>query len=227
MSRIFCIGCQRPQKACICAFTTAIANDIHVVVLQHPSEVSQTKGTVALLAKSLQSCQVLVGEAFDDHPCFLNVLAHYQAVLLYPGEQAQVLSHGLLDSLDDSLDDLVGSVAPLLKLPRREQNIENSQLSVQPMCLVILDGTWKKAYRMFMLSKKLPQLPQVCLPEYLANAGQYHIRKVAKKNALSSLEACCYALALLEQTEKYQPLLEKFNQFNQFQLSFRPEHNLL
>ena len=85
---------------------------------------------------------------------------------------------------------------------------------------------------MFRVSNNLQQLAQVSLPEYLANAGQYLIRKVAKKNALSSLEATCYALALLDagpdfnqvsaqQAGKYQPLLNKFQAFNQFHLSFR------
>lgn len=236
MSRTLCSSCQRPQKACICAFTVEIKNDIHVVVLQHPSEVSQTKGTVALLAKSLQSCQVIVGERFDEEACFLQMMEQYQLVLLYPGEQAQTLNHHLVRQLSN-----------------REQSNENPEITskdkakfkAKPLCLVILDGTWKKAYRMFMLSTKLQQLPQVCLPDYLANSGQYLIRKVAKKNALSSLEASCYALAILEQVYdsaeqgndavqvtpehagKYQPLLEKFKQFNQFQLSFRPANKSL
>jgi len=87
------------------------------------------------------------------------------------------------------------------------------------------------------LSHNLQAIAQVCLPDVLANSGQYLIRKVAKKNALSSLEACCFALALLDSKldEKevdvaklhvncglYQDLLNKFAQFNQFQLSFRP-----
>ena len=105
----------------------------------------------------------------------------------------------------------------------------------------------EKAYRMFMLSSNLQKLEQVCLPDELANSGQYLIRKVAKRNALSSLEACCFALALIEgelteaelvekkseETESistsqavncglYQNLLDNFAQFNQFQLSFRP-----
>jgi len=218
MSRILCLTCQRPQKACICAFTTNINNDIHVVILQHPSEVSQTKGTVALLAKSLQSCQVIVGENLDGDALLTEVMAQYQAILLYPSEQAETISQNLL-----------------LELAERQKSSENEEVNTRPLCLVILDGTWKKAYRMFMLSKTLQQLPQVCLPEYLANAGQYHIRKVAKKNALSSLEASCYALALLEagsdfaniapeQAGKYQALLHKFQEFNRFQLSFRPTH---
>ena len=217
MSRILCLTCQRPKLACICAFTTEINNDTHVVILQHPSEVSQTKGTVALLAKSLQSCQVIVGEIFDGDDLLLEVLAQYHAVLLYPGEQAKTLNQKVLVALI-------------------EYERENVEVNRKPLCLVILDGTWKKAYRKFMLSKTLQRLPQVCLPEYLANAGQYHIRKVAKKNALSSLEASCYALALLEagsnsddispeHAGKYQPLLNKFQEFNRFQLSFRPEQS--
>ena len=252
MSRTLCPSCHRPEKACICAFTADIANEIQVVVLQHPSEVSHTKGTIALLAKSLRKCQVLVGESFDDEQDFLQIMAQYQAVLLYPSEHARVLDEHVITKLLHCQPN--AQVNPQVS---NQGNIQdnsqlNSQLNIQPkakpLCLVILDATWKKAYRMFMLSVKLQQLPQVCLPDHLANAGQYHIRKVAKKNALSSLEASCYALAILEQNTllahgdlaeqdehdrlpispehagKYQPLLEKFQQFNQFQLSFRPGH---
>ncbi|MCW8834441.1 MAG: DTW domain-containing protein [Colwellia sp.] len=204
MSRALCQHCQRPGKACICAFITAIDNTIPIVVLQHPNEVDHSKGTVALLTRSLKHCQIIVGENFTNNEELATVLAQYQALLLYPSEDAKVLAfqaNGMI-------------------------NIENSS---KAHCLVILDGTWKKAYKMFMLSENLQRLPQVCLPESLANNGQYLIRKVAKANALSSLEACCYALALLEGNnnslalKRYQPLLNKFAQFNQFQLSFR--HN--
>ncbi|MCJ8297210.1 MAG: DTW domain-containing protein [Colwellia sp.] len=236
MSRTLCPNCHRPEKACICAFTADIANEIQVVVLQHPSEVSHTKGTVALLAKSLRKCQVLVGESFDDEQEFLQVMAQYQLVLLYPSEQAHFLDEDVRIKLHNCQSNTQDGPHTQLTQYRLQVSIENKS---KPLCLVILDATWKKAYRMFMLSTKLQQLPQVCLPDHLANAGQYHIRKVAKKNALSSLEASCYALAILEQDEqdclpispehagKYQPLLEKFQQFNQFQLSFRPEHKSL
>jgi len=207
--RALCQHCQRPEKTCICAFVTPVNNDIHVVVLQHPSECSQTKGTIALLAKSLCSCQVIVGEDFSDNEQLRQVFVKYQALLLYPSENAQELS---------------GELNNLPQYHALEN--QNPNNIIKPYCLIILDGTWKKAYKMFMLSKALKQLPQVCLPAAQANAGQYHIRKVDKKNALSSLEACCYALALLEDTEKYQKLIKKFVKFNQFQLSFRPKHHL-
>jgi DTW domain-containing protein YfiP len=217
MSRTLCQQCQRPTIACICDFICKIDNRTSVLVLQHPSEVKHTKGTVALLNRSLSNCQILVGEDFSQHDELNTMLAHHQALLLYPSAQSQVLSvtNNELDSTHSKYD-------------------KKSQL---PKLLIILDGTWKKAYRMFMLSSNLQALKQVCLPDTLANSGRYLIRKVAKKNALSSLEACCFALALLdgELDEKevnvaklpidcglYQDLLNKFAQFNQFQLSFRP-----
>jgi len=217
MSRTLCQQCQRPKIACICDFICKIDNRTSVLVLQHPSEIKQTKGTVALLSRSLSNCQVLVGENFSQHDELNTMLAQHQALLLYPSAQAQVLSF-TNNELDNS-------------------DIKHDKKSQLPKLLIILDGTWKKAYRMFMLSSNLQALKQVCLPNTLANSGQYLIRKVAKKNALSSLEACCFALALLdsELDEKevnvakllvdcglYQGLLNKFAQFNQFQLSFRP-----
>ena len=214
MARHLCLQCQRPTKGCICAFICDIDNKIPVLVLQHPSEAKQTKGTVAILQSSLNACQVLVGEDFSDNTELNRLLEHHQALLLYPSEQAVELSL-MSDAFDNHATGINVTKAPLL---------------------IILDGTWKKAYRMFMLSTNLHKLEQVCLPDYLANNGQYLIRKVAKKNALSSLEATCYALSLLENelTENshnnkttaidcgcYQPLINKFAQFNQFQLSFR------
>ncbi|MBL4940821.1 MAG: DTW domain-containing protein [Colwellia sp.] len=218
MARNLCLSCQRPVKACICAFFCEINNEIPVLVLQHPSEVKQSKGTVALLQHSLNFCQVIVGENFTEHTGLNEILTQHQVLLLYPGEQAVDVS-------------LVASF-----FTQKGKIIEKQK----PPLLIMLDGTWKKTYRMFMLSKNLHSLSQVCLPDFLANNGQYLIRKVAKNNALSSLEAVCYALALLEGelTEngitkkravatkpsincgRYQPLLDQFSQFNQFQLAF-------
>jgi len=210
--RKLCTSCQRPVVACICRFTVNVDNKIKVIVLQHPDEVLHTKGTVSLLAKSLTKCEVIIGEDFSNNKQFFSVLSEYEALLLYPTEYSQELSYDIL-------------------------NTKKVTKNNKPLCLIILDATWRKAYKMFMLSKLLQTLPQIHLPEKLANSGEYIIRKVAKKNALSSLEACCYGLTFVdfitnvqdnEQCLKmpthysgvYQPLINKFKEFNQFQLSF-------
>ncbi|WDE01050.1 tRNA-uridine aminocarboxypropyltransferase [Thalassomonas actiniarum] len=196
MSRQYCCQCQRPEKACICHLMTDVDNVPHVVVLQHPSEVGQTKGTLPLLAGSLKSCTVLVGEDFSEHEGLNELLERYRdnIYLLYPSEDALELGSG--------------------ECPAR-------QTAPGQRCIILLDGTWKKAYRMYMLSNVLHQIPHLCLPGDLT--GRYQIRKTAKKNALSTLEACCYALGIMEQKpQKYRDLLEQFVKFNQFQLSFHP-----
>lgn len=200
MSRTLCADCSRPEKACICQFVQHIENNIHVIVLQHPSEVSQTKGTVGLLSQSLNHCDVVIGESFVENFDLQTLLKPYQGVtaLLYPSDNAHIIDFD------------------------KHEVVDNSSIN-DVRCLIILDGTWKKAYRMFMLNAFLHHLPHLTLPSGIESG--YQIRKTKKENALSSLEACCHALLRLENSvDKYQSLLDNFSTFNQFQLSFRPDN---
>ena len=206
MSRLCCARCNRPLKACICQFIIAVDNDVHVVVLLHPKEVNQAKGTLPLLVNSLTNCTVIEGENFSDNKMLIDLLSHYgdNVALLYPSDRAL-----LLKAVGDTP---MGNDQPYNKISKVK-------------CIVLLDATWKKAYRMYQLSTNLHQLKHFALPENLV--GQYTIRKTKKEYALSTLEACCYALEIIEgnsknKSGKYQLLINKFVEFNTFQLSFRP-----
>ena len=198
MSRQVCQRCQRPKAGCICQFVSLINNQVHVVILQHPSEVKEPKATVPLLSQSLTNCQVIIGEDFSHNDELNTVISHYGArcLLLYPADHAIDMTH-LSQAGDFQLDKI---------------------------CLILLDGTWKKAYRMFMVSRNLQQLTTIALPNN--TQGQYRIRKTAKNNALSTLEACYHSLKFLENNEeKYQSLIDNFIKFNDFQLSFIPSEH--
>lgn len=204
MPRTICQLCFRPEKACICAFTVNTHNCIPVIVLQHPSEVKQTKGTVGLLQQSLSHCEVIVGESFDDSAILAQRFAQYgeKIALLYPSEDALLLDFTLPD-----------------KNLHTQDNKTSNDNTTDIECIIILDGTWKKAYRMFKLNACLANIKHIVLPSGLESL--YKIRKTKKNNALSSLEACCHALARLENNpDKYQKLLNSFIEFNQFQQSF-------
>jgi DTW domain-containing protein YfiP len=196
MPRPCCSLCQRPVKSCICRFIVDVQNDVHVVVLQHPSEVKQSKGTISLLSRSLARCEVIIGEDFSQNEELLTLLREYknEIALLYPSEHAnEIISNANDDAAVDNI-----------------------------RCIILLDGTWKKSYRMFMLSACLHDITHIVLPTGIEN--NYQIRKTQKENALSSLEACCHALARLENNPtKYQVLINSFVKFNQFQLSFIPK----
>ncbi|MFT6919800.1 MAG: DTW domain-containing protein YfiP [Cognaticolwellia sp.] len=203
MSRVLCQQCQRPEKACICAFTVAIDNHIPVIVLQHPSEVKQSKGTVSLLQQSLTNCEVIVGEIFADSDVLRQRLIQYadKIVLLYPSQQALTLNF------------------PALTISGNNQSEDIEPKLSEIKCIIILDGTWKKAYRMFMSNACLQNINHIVLPQGITSL--YEIRKTKKDHALSSLEACCHALARVEnEPEKYQKLLNSFVKFNKFQQSF-------
>jgi len=214
MHRVLCQQCQRPEKACICAFAVNIDNKIPVIVLQHPNEVKQSKGTVSLLQQSLANVEVIVGEVFDDCEVLNQCLSRYEGkiALLYPSEQAIELSFTPANTANNNT--IVTSVDT--------ENTENQLNEIK--CIILLDGTWKKSYRMFMLNPCLHKIKHIVLPQGITSL--YQIRKTKKDNALSSLEACCHALARLEnKPEKYQPLLSHFVKFNQFQQSFSQSHD--
>lgn len=198
MKRECCPLCLRAKSACICHLFTKIINDIHVVVLQHPTEVKQTKGTITLLANSLVNCTVIVGEVFKENAELTEILSLYQneIALLYPSKNAKTLTNEMV-----KCDKVLNSIK----------------------CIILIDGTWKKSYKMYMLNDFLHGIPHLTLPENIQ--GKYHIRKTQKAQALSSLEACVYALSSIEaNSNKYKPLLNRFSQFNDFQLLFRQGH---
>ena len=240
MSRALCQQCQRPKNACICAFAVKIDNDIPVIVLQHPNEVSQSKGTVSLLKQSLIQCEVIVGENFENSAVLLQRLKQYEGniVLLYPSEHAITLDYSqetkqkLIQDCNTDLNvEITSEKSNNNESVSIDENVVKSIISQDNLpiithselnniqCIIILDGTWKKAYRMFMLNPCLHKIKHIVLPVGISSL--YEIRKTKKDNALSSLEACCHALARLENNpEKYQVLLSSFVKFNQFQQSF-------
>lgn len=196
MARIICDKCLRPELGCICSYFSTTENNISIVILQHPSEVKQTKGSVPLLQHSLTQCVTLVGEEHDGDGQFQHLLNKYHGkiALLYPSENAQQLTE-------------------MIKKP------SSTAHSTSIQCLILLDGTWKKAYRLYQLNPILSTLPHIKLPEGIPSL--YQARTTKKENALSTLEACCHALSYLEADDiKYQSLLNSFALFNQQLLSF-------
>ena len=60
-----CATCALPARTCVCALATPVHNDVDVLVLQHPDEARQAKGSARLLRLSLARCRVVVGEVFE------------------------------------------------------------------------------------------------------------------------------------------------------------------
>ena len=134
MSRAQCSRCLRPQTHCLCALIPQLDSRTRVLLLQHPSEIRHALNTARLADLGLLNAELRVGEVFEDLATLLNPPG-YQARLLFPGEDAQ-----LIDTAEPSDESL-------------------------PWLLVVPDGTWRKARKLLHLNPLLAQLPRVTLPE--------------------------------------------------------------
>ncbi|WP_394787333.1 tRNA-uridine aminocarboxypropyltransferase [Rhodoferax sp.] len=196
--RPHCERCLRPLRSCICRWVAPLAHRVEVLVLQHPLEVANAKGSARLLHLSLPHSQLLVGEVFAEADLRDAGVKH--SLLLYP----------------DTPQHAVLGVPPAPKLDPAVLQ-DPAQLR-----LVVIDGTWRKSRKMLYLNPWLQQLPRLALSGM--PASHYRIRKAHRPDQLSTLEATCYALAQLEgEAVNVRPLLDAFDGFVAQQAAYRPD----
>ncbi len=85
--RPWCTKCDRPQRTCLCSAMVSLTSRYQVVILQDPIESRHALSTSPLLAKSLQSAQLHIGERFDP-ASVIGTNWRHQTTLVYPGENS-------------------------------------------------------------------------------------------------------------------------------------------
>ncbi len=186
--RPLCPGCGFILARCLCDTLRPINNSTHPIILQHPSETKHALNTVALMKKSFKKITVLMGEDFSED--------------------------SLLNSLIEANNDSIALLFPTDKsnLLKSEDPAGTNRLTH----LVLIDGTWKKAHKIFILSKNLHKLNSFKLES--TQAGQYKIRSSKVEHSLSTLEASVIALNVLEKETKTKSLEETFRKMIEFQI---------
>lgn len=175
-----------------------MAHAVEVLILQHPHEVAQAKGSARLLHLCLPHSRIVVGEAFDEADLRALLAGPRQPVLLYP---------------DTAPGSPLGRPAPAPGPTHDPSRLR----------LVVLDGTWRKSRKMLGANPLLQQLPRLSLNDL--PASRYHIRKAQRADQRSTLEATCAALAHLEgAAERFLPLLTAFDGFVAQQQAWQPRH---
>lgn len=207
--RPVCGQCLRAQRTCICQWITPTAHQVEVVVLQHPLEVHQAKGTGRLLHLSLPRSLLLVGETFIE--ATLQACIHGP---LQPSAAAPAPLHTLL-LYPESESGPQRSTSAATATMEALQHEAPSRLR-----LIVLDATWRKSRKMLYANPLLQALPRLALQGL--PPSQYSIRKAHQADQRSTLEATCAALAQLEgTTERYAPLLRAFEGFVAQQARYR------
>ncbi|MFJ9453201.1 tRNA-uridine aminocarboxypropyltransferase [Herbaspirillum sp. NPDC101397] len=190
--RAMCGRCLRAQSSCICSWIRPLAPAAQVLILQHPLEVAQAKGSGRLLHLSLAGSVLAHGEQFDEE-VLRDLLfgGDLRPVLLYPETPGQP-----------------ASTVPDLSAPER-------------LRLVILDATWRKSRKMLHLNpllQALPRLPLIDPPASQYRIRKAH--RMDQLSTLEA--ACHALAQLESEHAKYLPLLQAFDGFVAQQSSYIP-----
>lgn len=151
---------------CLCHAIKSAENNTRVFILRHPSEAKQAKNTVPLLQLSLANIEVINGEQEGDFKQIRDWCINNKehVAVLYPNKDSQDLAE------------------------IRSEN--RCSLSA----LVLLDGTWRKAYKIWHSNPWLQQLNSF----HLQDIQSIYRRRASTGNSLSTLEATAVALRLIE-----------------------------
>lgn len=142
------------------------------------------------------------------HPSEVNHALNTARLAVLGLNNAELVVGEVFDDLTTLLD-VPGYQARLL-FPGEGAEMLNAQAGgVEPLLLVIPDGTWRKARKLLHLNPQLAALPRVTLDN--PPPSRYRLRKVPGAEALSTLEAITHALHTLEPDRSFEALLRPFD----------------
>ena len=167
-----------------------VASTVALLILQHPREQREPKGTARLLHLALAGSRLLVGERWPTPPdpdTPLNAPRH--DLLLYPATPG-----------DAALPEPPPLHAAWLAQPAQ-------------LRLVAIDGTWRKSRRLLYDSPWLQGLPRLALAD--PPPPRYRIRRARGGQQRSTFEAVLLALAALAPADAalFAPLWDLFDAF--------------
>ncbi|MFC3152234.1 tRNA-uridine aminocarboxypropyltransferase [Litoribrevibacter euphylliae] len=164
----YCPTCLRPKSRCLCSFVRNVQHRTPVFILQHSKERLHPKGTAKLAQLCLSNCTLISGKAFDK--TVREITSKYRPLLLWPSD-------------------------PSLQASENMASDENDVSERKPIALIAIDGTWKKANKIYLSHPQLQSLPKLNIE---GRENQYRHRKSPSDQHLSTLEAIYHGLNKLE-----------------------------
>jgi len=159
-----------------------VDNKVSILVLQHPQEQDRVLGTAGLLAGALANAKVVVGLSWRN-------LAHAL------GEPAEPRDWGVLYL---GSTQTTGQTTPLVAIDGKGQPLPDQKAARAGLKgLIALDGNWAQAKALWWRNAWLTKLRRfVVVPDAPSLYGD--LRREARPDAVSTLEAVALALQVLE-----------------------------
>jgi DTW domain-containing protein YfiP len=201
-----CPRCGKPAALCVCEGLAPISNRLHLLILQHPQEQDVELGTARLTALHFKNASVKVGLSWASLAKALGEPADPKrwAVLYLGSAQAAKFPPGrtvvALNKKGDPVPDQDGAL----------KNLEG---------IIVLDGTWAQAKTLWWRNAWLLKARRIALkPTRPSRYGT--LRREARKEAISSLEATALLMSTLENNPaiadslhaSFEKLLTKYRQ---------------
>jgi len=131
-----CPACRMHVSDCICALVPTLALKTRVVVVMHHREWSKPTATAPLFTLTAPNAEIrLRGRKDEPFSADGIVTPNRRALLLYPSDEAQILTPELVAE------------------------------SPEPITLVVPDGSWRQAAKSTQREPTLKSLPRVTLPD--------------------------------------------------------------
>ncbi len=190
-----CERCLLGQLNCICRWRAEVCMGMDVVIVMHREEVFKPTNTGRLIEDTLpHNSFVFEWSRTRPSPALLHLLdsADRRVVVLYPaGEEGLQVTPEQVSAPGDE----------------------------KRLTLVVLDGTWRQARRMFHLSPWLNRHPRLQLQD--VQPGAYAVRAAPRDQQLATAEAVAAAMAQCGETAAAELLAAYFSVFNQHYLASR------
>lgn len=187
---IRCEGCQLPELNCLCPYKVEAESGVQVWLITHPLEHNKPTNTGRLIADVLAPTRVFTWYRTAPDETLLSLLAdeRYAPFVVFPDDQPDY-AHRVVD---------IEAVKH-----ERQQRIP---------VLILLDGTWRQARRIFRKSPYLDGLP--VLPLHTQRLTRYRLRKPASDAHLCTAEVAAELLRQAGESEAANSLDDYFDAFN-------------
>ncbi|MGQ7246148.1 tRNA-uridine aminocarboxypropyltransferase [Halomonas sp. V046] len=198
-----CDGCQLPELNCLCPFRVKASSRVQVWLVTHPLEHHKPTNTGRLIRDVLPTTRVFTWYRTAPDTELLALLAdeRYAPFVVFPDDQPDYA-------------DRVTTIAAV-------RGARESRIPV----LILLDGTWRQARRIFRKSPYLDALP--VLPLRTDRLTRYRLRKPASAAHLCTAEVAAELLTQAGEADAAGILNDYFDVFNDSYAASRRDARLV
>jgi len=202
-----CQQCLLAASHCICDQIKISPCTIDIMILMHPKELLKPTNSGRLIADILpHSSHIFLWSRTEPEPALLNFIKDKsrQCLLVFPADSDREIYRSI--NVDTRLN---------------KQPSSNKKLT-----LIMLDGTWKQARKMYNKSCWLEHIPCLSIepplaPNPMQKPNNYGLRQASAPHLSSTCEAAAAALDSLGEIEASQALNQYFQVFNRYYLASR------